>query len=152
MFLKKHTRLALHAILIILTTVTIPAVYAALLSNSVTIGSSGTIKAIGVDVYWDNSCTDPVLSLDWGSTLEPGSTVDKTIHIKNSGNTAVTLSLDAENWNPSSAYDHMSLSWDYSGQPIDPDGVLEVTLTLSISQGISGISGFSVDIIISASG
>jgi len=56
------------------------------------------------------------------------------------------------NWNPSNASDYMTLSWDYGGQSINPDEVVQVTFTLSVDASIDGITGFSFDITIVGSG
>jgi len=54
------------------------------------------------------------------------------------------------NWSPSNASDYMSLSWDYGGQSIDVDEVVQVTFTLSVDASIEGITNFSFDITIAA--
>ena len=122
-----------------------------LLTATRTIGSHGSIKAIGVSVYWDSSCTNEVSSVDWGM-VEPGSSTSVTVYIKNTGNSPVTLTLDTENWNPSSASNYMSLSWDYNGQSIDAGGVVQVELTLTVYSNVTGITDFSFDIVITGSG
>ena len=119
--------------------------------TSKTFSNTGAITAIGVGVYWDNSCTDPVSSIAWG-TLEPGSTKDVTCYIRNKGNSVLTLSMYASNWSPSNASSYMSLSWDYGGQSIDVDEVVQVVFTLSVDAGIAGITSFSFDIAIVGSG
>lgn len=116
-----------------------------------TISNAGSVKAIGVGVYWDQACTNPVSSISWG-VLDPGSSVNKTVYIKNTGNNAATLSLAASNWSPSNASDYMNLSWDYNEQPISVNAVIQVKLTLSVLSNISGITNFSFDITIIASG
>jgi len=117
------------------------------LLGQVTLPNLGTVKAMGVGVYWDSGCSNTVTSVNWG-TVAPGSTNDVTVFIKNEGNAAETLSSTAENWNPSTASAYMSLSWDYAGQVIVVDGVIEVTLSLSVSSAIEGITSFSFDIVI----
>ncbi len=143
-------RIFFYAILVILSSILVSGVYAAVTSNTV-IQSSGAIKAIGVSVYWDAATTNEVTAIDW-STLEVGASESKTIYIKNTGNAAATLFLDTDNWNPSAASQYITLGWDYGGQSISPDAVVEVVLTLTISQDISGITDFSFDIIITTSG
>ena len=71
-----------------------------------------------------------------------------TVYIKNEGNAAETLSSTAENWNPSTASTYMSLTWDYGGQVIDVGEVVQVTLSLSVSDTIEGVTSFSFDIVI----
>jgi len=121
------------------------------LQTSRTVSNAGTVKAIGVGVYWNNECTDPLSSIDWG-ILEPGSSKNVTCYIRNEGNSVSTLSMYASNWSPSNASDYLTLSWDYGGQSINPDDVVQVTFTLSVDASIDGITSFSFDITIVGSG
>ena len=114
------------------------------------IQNQGAMKTVGVGVYWDQALTNRVTSIDWG-TLEPGSNVNKTVYIRNEGNAAAILSMTTSNWNPTSASTYLGLSWDYSGQTIDVNAVVQVRLTLSASSSVSGITSFSFDITIVAS-
>jgi len=125
-------------------------VMSALQSNK-TISNVGAVKAIGVGVYWDQGCTNTVTSIGWG-TIEPGSTVDKTCYIRNEGNSVSTLSLQTSNWDPSEAGNYIDLSWDYGGQSVNPDEVVQVTFTLSVSSSVQNITSFGFDITISAAG
>ena len=122
-----------------------------LLTTSRTIGSSGTVKAINVEVYWDIGCTDVVDQIGWG-TFEPGDSPSKTIYIKNAGNAALTLNMTYSGWNPTDAGDHIALSWDVEGATIDQDGVVAAVLTLSVSDSISDITDFSFNIVIEGTG
>ena len=115
--------------------------------TSRTVSNAGTVKVIGVGVYWDNDCTDPLPSVDWG-TLEPGSSKNVTCYIRNEGSSVSTLSMYTSNWSPSNASSYMSLSWDYGGQSINVDEVVRVMFTLSVSASIEGITSFSFDITI----
>ena len=69
-----------------------------------------------------------------------------TFYLRNEGNSDLTLSLDATNWIPSNAQNYLTLSWNYGGQVIRPNQVLQVTLTLSVSPNITGIENFNFDI------
>jgi hypothetical protein len=119
--------------------------------TSRTVSNAGAVKAIGVGVFWNNECTDPLSSIDWG-ILEPGSSKNVTCYIRNEGNSVSTLSMYASNWSPSNASDYLTLSWDYGGQSINPDDVTQVTFTLSVDASIDGITSFSFDITIVGSG
>ena len=121
------------------------------LFGSISLSNVGTVKAIGVRVYWDSSCGDPVGSIDWG-LVEPGATKNITVYIKNEGSAPVTLSLATDNWSPPNAPDYLSLTWDYGGQVIIVDEVVQLTLSLSVSATIDGITSFSFDIVIIGSG
>jgi hypothetical protein len=113
-----------------------------------TISNYGNVSAVGVGVYWDSSCTNMVLSIDWGA-LEPGASVDKTIYIKNEGSLPVLLSLTTENWSPASASSYMTLSWTRESYVLNSGSVVQAVLTLSVSSGVSEITDFGFDIIIS---
>lgn len=121
------------------------------LFTRVTLPNVGSVKAIGVGVYWDSACSNKTASIDWG-TVEPRSAAGVTVYIRNEGNAPVTLSLETENWSPPNASSYISLTWDYGGQVIDVDGVVEVRLSLSVSDSIEGITSFSFDIVIIGSG
>ena len=120
------------------------------LSNR-TITNAGSVKTIGVGVYWDQPLTNPVSSINWG-TIEPGANVNKTVYIRNEGNAPATLSMTTSNWNPSSASSYMTLSWNYGGQTLAVNEVRQVTLTLHVSSSVTGVTSFSFDITIAANG
>ncbi len=115
-----------------------------------TLSSTGTIQiqtTAGIGVYSNGQGTTSLTSLSWG-TLQPGGTQNVTCYIKNEGNTATTLSLETSNWNSTPAQDYLDLSWNYNGTPIDPDVVVQISLTLTVDSNIQGVSTFSFDITI----
>ena len=148
----KETKVVIATILLVIYTsalsLAIPA--NSLVQRSKTVSNVGSITAIGVEIYWNQQATDKVSSIDWG-TLEPSSNKSVTVYIKNEGDSPVTLSLSTSNWNPSNASDYISLKWDYQGQFITAEEIVQVTLTLSISASIDGIETFSFDITVTAS-
>ena len=126
-----------------------PTVLAALSNRTIT--NAGSVKTIGVGVYWDQAMTNPVSSISWGS-IEPGSNVNKTVYIRNEGNAPATLSMTTSNWNPSSASSYMTLSWNYGGQTLAVNEVRQVIFTLAVSSSVTGVTSFSFDITIAANG
>jgi len=121
-----------------------------LLVTMKTITNVSAVEANGVGVYWDSNCTDKVFSIDWG-TLTPGSVKSIVVYIRNEVEEPVYLILSTTNWNPSKASDYMTLRWDYTGQPMNSGETLQITLALSVSRYIEGISSFSFDILITGS-
>lgn len=105
------------------------------------------IQSVGVAAYTDASCVARVSDVAWGS-LAPGSSATNVIYLKNEGTTSLTLSLNTASWSPTSAANYITLNWNYNGQPIAPDQVVPVTLTLSVSPNIDGISYFGFEIVI----
>jgi hypothetical protein len=124
-------------------------VYAA--TNVFTLHSTGTVKGIGVGIYWDSGCTSRVTSIDWG-LAEPGMIQNKTVYIKNEGNANVTLTLQTSNWSPTSAATYISLGWTYNNQTILVNQVIQVILRLTIASNVTGITTFSFDIMVTAVG
>jgi hypothetical protein len=118
--------------------------------TSKTLSSTGSIQiqtTVGIGVYSNSECTTPLTSMAWG-TLEPGGSQNAVCYIKNEGSAASTLSMYASNWNPTSAENYLTLSWNYDSNPISPDAVVQITFTLSVDSGITGITTFGFDITI----
>lgn len=110
--------------------------------------NTGNVEGVGVGVYWDDDCTDNVTSINWGF-LELGATSNKTVYIKNEGNLPVVLNMTTDNWNPTSAYENITLSWNREGYVLNTTvPVTQAVLTLSVSPDISGVTNFTFDIII----
>ena len=120
-----------------------------LLSTSVSIGNSGQIQAVGVGVYSDYNCVNNVTEIQWG-VIQQGAWVTFVVYIRNEGNTPATLSLTTDGWEPMYAADYITLSWSYGGLTLEPDDVVMVILTLSVSESVEGVTDFSFDIIITA--
>ena len=115
------------------------------------ISNVGSLKTIGIGAYWDENVTNKVDTIDWG-ILEPGAQSSVTIYFHNEGNFAVTLSKSASNWNPEVASNYLTLSWNYNGQILEAGKNLQVTLTLSVSANVIGITDFGFDIIVLGTG
>ena len=151
---RKESIVAGAAVALVLYTLALtafgPLVSSAIMNNK-TVSSSGSVKGVGVGVYWNQACTNVTSSISWGM-LDPGSNVNKTIYIRNEGNSAATLSMTTSNWNPTSASSYMTLSWDYGGQTLSVNQVVQVKLTLAVSSSVTGITNFSFDITITAVG
>jgi len=111
--------------------------------------SVSAVTASGVGVYWDSTLSNSVSSISWG-TLTPASKKSIGVYVRNEGEEPAYLSLSTTNWDPSEASGYLNLGWDYSRQQISPGENLRISLTLSASPKIQGISSFSFDIIITA--
>ena len=125
----------------------------AAVQTSRTVSNVGTVKAVGVGVYWEYGCINQVTSINW-TTLEPGQKVNKTVYIKNTSNVPVTLSMTtpSSSWNPPTASNYIKCTWNSEGKSLSANQVTPAVLTLSINATISGITNFSFDIVIIGSG
>ena len=137
---------------IILLTVMTMAVTAVVLTSGLLFGSQrinnqGNVNSIGVGVYWENTCINEISTIDW-DYVEPGSSKNVTVYIRNEGNIPMTLNITTDNWNPSSASTYITLNWNSEGSQVYVQSVLETVLTLSVSSSVSEIDSFSFDITI----
>lgn len=119
----------------------------ALLQSSRTITSSGTIKAINVGVYQDAGCTQTLTSISWGA-LDPGSSTNQTVYVKNEGNTAMVLNMTTNTWSPSNSTGYMTFTWNRENATVTPGNNVQASLVLSVSNNITGITNFSFNIVI----
>jgi len=119
-----------------------------LLMSPFSLAATQSVIVVGVGVYWDENCTQPVSSVYWGS-VAPGTDKKVTVFVRNEGSGVVALSLGSSNWNPQRAADFMSLAWDYAGETVEPSGTVSVTLDLYVSKFVVGVGDFVFDIVIS---
>ena len=114
---------------------------------STSLQSHGRVQTIGVAAFRDSSCATVMTNVDW-RIVAAGASNTNTVYVRNEGNSPITLSLNTQNWNPVNAQNYLSLSWNYAGQAISPNQVVQITLTRSVSPSISGVENFYFDIII----
>lgn len=117
--------------------------------ESSTVTNIAIVQAASLGVYWDVDCSKEAKSIDWGS-LYPGSSRKIDIYIRNEGNATTHISLTTAEWKPPEASEYISLDWNYTGQTIKPNDVIQIAFNLSISSNIKEISTFSFNIVISA--
>ena len=116
--------------------------------TTLALSSTGSIQTTqGLRAYSNIECTSPQTSIEWGE-LQKGGSTSVTIYIKNEGDSPQTLSLVTSDWTPATAADYLSVSWNYNNQPLNPNGVVQVTLTLSVDPDIQGITNFGVNLLI----
>jgi hypothetical protein len=118
-----------------------------LLSNSRSIQSSGTVKAVNIGVYWDSGCTNATSTIGWGM-LSPGESKNVTVYLRNEGNVALRSNLTVQNWVPTGSSSYIGFVWNRENQTVAVGSVVTAVLTLSVSPSITGITDFSFDIVI----
>jgi hypothetical protein len=116
------------------------------LTQSRTVSNTGTVQTIGFNVYSDSACTNPLTSINWGN-VTPNSNYTFTLYALDSGNVNIVLSMSTNTWNPSTASNYLSLSWNYiSGTVLTPNESVPIILTLTVGN-IQGITSFSFNIL-----
>jgi hypothetical protein len=124
---------------------------AGLLSVSQTVTSTGTVTAVNVGVYSNSACTQALTSIDWG-TISPGNSVTVPVYVKNTGNTQITLSMTTASWSPTGANGPITVTWSREGWTLNAGQYTAATVTLTVSSGISGVTSFSVNIVVTGTG
>ncbi len=117
--------------------------------SQTTIANYGTVKVIGVSLYWDSACQNEVTSIAWGP-IYPGTSIDRYVYVKNQGTTAETLSMGYSNFLPSAAASYFSLVWNCSDYVLSLNDVPCAKLTLSVQQNIRDVQDFSFAIVVQA--
>jgi hypothetical protein len=78
--------------------------------------------------------------------------VNKTVYVKNSGNSGLTLNMSSTSWIPVEAENFLSLTWDMEGATVEADGVVQTVLMLEVSEAITEDTDFSFSIVIKGTG
>lgn len=165
-FLRSSRKTILLTIIAVAITLIISLLISIWLSQVTDLGvpSFGTIKTLGVEVYWDENLENETREVYWG-TIYPGDSTDVgPLYIRSISNLETTLHLNTSNWmfldsdnnivaQPDS---YMNLTWDHDEAPVQPDEIVQVTLTLSASSSsdfiyylvANDVTNFSFDIVI----
>ncbi len=152
MDLRKIPAIAIVAL--VLVGVSLSVVTAGLLAQQ-SLTSSGTVgdnvvSSVNVDIYADAAATVPCSSIDWGN-LSPGSSVSRTVYVKNTGNVSETLSMSASGWNPASADSVLTLGWNKEGTTLAASAVVPATFTLTVAKDTGDLTSFSFSIVVTGS-
>lgn len=160
-FLNRSKKTLFLILIVALASVALTTTISIMLSktSNFTLPSLGTVKTIGVEVYWDQNLENKTETINWDEVWV-GSSKNVKVYIRSISNYQIILNLHATDWNPTDVSDYMNLSWDYNGTLLNPSETIQVTLTMSIPSSYSfvkylidnDVQNFNVDIhIIAAS-
>jgi hypothetical protein len=114
----------------------------ALLQSNRSFSNTGTITTVNVGAYQDVGCTQVLSAIDWGSVV-PGSSSNRTIYVKNTGNAPISLNMTVNTWSPASAANYMGLTWNQESTVLNVGNSVATLLVLSVSASVTGITSFS---------
>jgi hypothetical protein len=148
---KTLVLIAIVAISSVAVTTTISIMFSKI--SNFTLPTLGTVKTIGVEVYWDQNLENRTETIDWDE-IWVGSSKNVTVYVRSISNHQIFLNLDARDWDPTAVSGYMDISWDYDGTLLNPGETIPVTLTLTIPSSHSFVSyliendvqNFNVDI------
>ena len=120
----------------------------------------GEVKVIGVgvSVYWDRNCDNPVEYLSWGkivvNPLKPWIEKNITLYVRNENDGPAIMELETSDWNPPRMEKYMRVDWDYDGKVLGAGEAAKVTIFLYINSSIwfesPRIEEFNFNMIVSA--
>ena len=94
------------------------------------IPSTGKVKTLGLEVYWDQECTQLCTEINWGY-LSPEISKNVTLYLKRTGNVNCTLWMYTENWNPENASMYFNVTWNREGYLMTEE-VINATITITL--------------------
>lgn len=120
--------------------------------STVSIQGSGAMKLIDIGAFADPQATVNVTNIDWGKPT-PGSNATALVYIKNTGNSPMNVTYSVDNWAPTNAQNYMRISWDRTNQfNLTESQVVPITFTLQLHSNCTGITIFSMRIIVKGEG
>jgi len=107
---------------------------------------SAVEKPAYIGVYWDDTCSSSVYSIDWG-VVSLGEIREVGVYVRNEGDETLFLALKTANWDPENAYRYLRFSWSWDEDAIHVGQVVRIVQSLHVSPSARGITTFSFDII-----
>lgn len=102
-------------------------------TKGTTAATLGPVTQLGLSAYWDQHCLNETTCIEWGP-IALGTAKNITMFLKNVGNTEISLSVKGRNWVPPETSGYLSLSWNYTGEILYPEEVIEVVFNLAVSE------------------
>jgi hypothetical protein len=111
--------------------------------------STGITASVNLGVYFDNITTREVTSIDWG-IVYPDDQAQQIIYLQNVGNVNCQLLLNTTDWAPQEAQHLITVTWNYNGTLIEPNTIIQVTISLNTSAQLVDIEQFDFNLIITS--
>ena len=159
-FLYSSKRTIMLITITIIVTLVVSSLVSIWLTNNsnLSLPSIGTIKTVGVEVYWDSDLENRTETINW-ETIQVGTSKNFTVYIRSLSNVETTLVLDTTDWSPANLSQYVSFIWDYDGRILQPGEVIQVKFTFLSSYSRTflfflidnNVKNFSFDIHVVAS-
>jgi hypothetical protein len=118
----------------------------ALLSQTKTIPSNGTINPFKVGVYNNAACTDVLHQINW-TNVNPGGSTYQIVYVKNEATGVnMNLTMTTTGWtaNPINATYVAALTWNSTGVVLTPGSIAAANVTLSTFDNTETEAGLSI--------
>jgi len=108
-------------------------------------------STLGLKVFSDAQGTKVVTTIVWGN-MSPGDSKDRTIYLKNTGDTQCHVKMTTSDWVPTETSTFMTLSWNRENAEIPAGSIISADLTLKVSESITGVTDFSFNVVFTVTG
>jgi len=120
----------------------------ALLTQTRTIPSTGTINPFKVGVYYNSACTDVLNEINW-TNLNPGSNITTIIYVKNEATTVnMTLNMTVTGFTtdlvPTNTTDVVTLTWNATSIVLTPGNYTRADVILAAANNAETQKGFNI--------
>jgi len=134
-----------------ITALALVLVTAGLLTTNQQVPATGTVTAINLGVYSDSGCAIPLTVISFGN-IAPGTQVEQTVYLKNTGNVAEsTLTMSTNTWSPPNAGTYLTLTWTPTSSSLAVGASTSATLTLTATSNAGALSTFSFNVVFTGS-
>ena len=111
--------------------------------------NNASVAVIEVTGYLYANSTGLLTDLDW-DPIPPGENDTRIIYAISTGTIPAVLNLTTADWSSANAEANVTLTWNLEGETIDPDEVLEATLTLAVAADVVDLNTFTFVAVINA--
>lgn len=111
--------------------------------------NDGAVATINVAGFQEAACINPLTTLTW-DPINPGENASTLIYVNSTGTIPATLNLTTSEWSSANAEANVTLTWNLEGKTINPNSILEATLTLAVASDVEDLTTFSFTAIINA--
>ena len=118
----------------------------ALLTQTKTIPSSGTINPFKVGVYNNVGATDVLYKINW-TNVNPGGSTSQIIFVKNEATTvsmSLTMTTTGFTASPVNSTNVVTLTWNSTGVVLAPGAVAAANVTLAAADNAETQAGLSI--------
>lgn len=138
------------AILTLLTAFTALIVFSSNVQRA--LAGSGVLTYGALEVYWDRSCTEQIVKINWG-VLEPGDAEPVTVFIQNEGTEPLVVTITTTNWRIVTTSDEVTNETEYitfhaSNFTLPVNTALPTRWTIEVSENVRFVKSFAFDVIV----
>lgn len=137
---------------ILIGTVLVLAITLVVIVETTNVSATGTIMTVNCAAFANSDGTGSLTAINWPA-LTPNEGTTQIVYIENTGTVACNLTFATSDWNPSIASTYITVTGVYSNAiNVQPAAIVQLTISEQISPGITGVTNYSYDILLIATG